>query len=116
MSGSRYSEPLDPERMARDQAAERARICDRLETMWSGLQTDIEAQREGSERGVDPRLQQLQLQTLKLQAQLWRMLTVPMAAPVDPGDPAAEEQRARMEAEQLLDEVAGRLGDSDSPR
>src|SRR4030065_700075 len=59
--------------MAEQQAVERARLCDRLETMWQGLQQDVEYQRETSERGVDPRSQGLQLPVIKLQATLWRL-------------------------------------------
>lgn len=109
VTSNRYEAPLDAERMAQEQAAERARICHRLETMWQGLQADIEDQRDHSERGVDPRLQQLQLQVLKLEAQLWRMLTAPMPQPPEPPDPNQAEGLARIEAEQLLEEIAERL-------
>lgn len=106
---TRYDEPLDLERLSRDQALERARMCDRLETMWQGLQVDIEDQRHHSERGVDPRLQQLQLQTIKLQAQLWRMLATPLPEPPPEVDPAKAERNARAEAERALEEVAEQL-------
>jgi hypothetical protein len=106
-----YDEPLDAERMSREQGAERAKICDKLETMFQGLQQDIEYQRLDSERGVDPRLQQLQIQVLKLHAQLWRMTAAPLPEPPPVLDPAAERHDAAAEAAAQLDEISERLAD-----
>jgi hypothetical protein len=103
-----YEEPLDAQRLAAEQAFERASLCARLETMWQGLQTDIVTQREESERGVDPRLQQLQLQTIKLQAQLWRMTGAPLAEPPPAPDPEAEAHDARAEVTRILRQVQER--------
>lgn len=104
-----YDTPLSAQRLAEEQPEERARLCDRLETMWQGLQEDIERQRHESERGVDPRLQQLQLQTVKLQAQLWRMTGTPLPEPPPAPDPEAERHDALAEAEQALLAIQDRL-------
>lgn len=104
-----YDTPLDASRLAAEQPEERARLCDRLEVMWQGLQQDIERQREESERGVDPRLQQLQLQTVKLQAQLWRMTGSPLPEPPPTPDPEAERRDALAEAEHALELVRDRV-------
>jgi hypothetical protein len=84
-------------------------LCDRLETMWHGLQRDIETQREESERGVDPRLQQLQLQIIKLMASLWRMTGTPLPEPEPEPDPEAEAHDARAEVERKLNQLMRRM-------
>ncbi|HZV81217.1 MAG TPA: hypothetical protein VFF53_03510 [Geobacteraceae bacterium] len=104
-----YDTPLDAQRLAAEQPEERSRLCDRLETMWQGLQQDIERQRAESERGVDPRLQQLQLQTVKLQAQLWRMTGTPLPEPPPEPDPETERRDALAEAERALERVRDRI-------
>jgi len=96
-----YSSALDMARLAAEQPAQRAKICDKLETMWRTLQDEIEGQQRDSERGADPRLWQLQLQTLKLLAQLWRMLAAPLPEvppEVDPEQEAEDNQAAAMAA------------------
>lgn len=104
-----YDTPLSAQELAERQPEERARLCDRLETMWQGLQRDIETQRQESERGVDPRLQQLQLQTIKLQAQLWRMTGAPLPEPPPAPDPEAERRDALAETERALLLIQERL-------
>ena len=104
-----YDTPLGAERLAAEQPEARAMLCDRLETMWQGLQRDIEDQRLESERGVDPRLQQLQLQIVKLMAQLWRMTGTPLPEPPPETDPDAERHDARAEARAALDRVRSQL-------
>lgn len=103
-----YSSALDMVRLAAEQPAQRAKICDRLETMWRTLQDEIEDQQHGSERGVDPRLWQLQLQTLKLQAQLWRMLAAPLPEPPPEADPEAEAEDNEAAALAALEAVAAK--------
>ena len=110
----RYATPLDQTRLAKEQGAERARICDRLETMWQGLQQDVEFARDNSERGVDPRLQQLQLQILKLQATLWRMTAAPLAEPEPEADPELLAFDARAAAEGILASVAAKLSEPEA--
>jgi hypothetical protein len=110
---TRYEEPLDAARLAAEQAAERARLCDRLETMWSGLQQDIEEQRRESERGVDPRLQQLQLQAIKLQMALWRMTGAPLPEPEPEVDPAKVLFDAQQVAADALERVAAKIADGE---
>lgn len=110
-----YEQPLDQARMAELQPEVRAQLCDRLETMWHGLQQDIEKQRDYSERGVDPRLQQLQLQIVKVEAQLWRMLTAPMPQPAEETDPVAAASQARDEAMRVLLEVEQRSQQTKQP-
>lgn len=105
----RYDTPLDSNRLASEQATERARLCDRLETMWQGLQTDIQTQRDESERGVDPRLQQLQLQAIKLQMTLWRMTGTPLPEPPAEVDPEVAAIDARRTATAALERVTARL-------
>lgn len=104
-----YDQPLDAARLAEQQATERARLCDRLETMWRGLQQDIETQRDTSERGVDPRSQQLQLQIIKVQAQLWRMLGAPLPEPEPEPDPEKLLLDAQQTAADALDRVAKKI-------
>lgn len=104
-----YDTPLDQARMAAEQPEARARLCDRLETMWQGLQQDIETQREESERGADPRLLQLQLQCIKIQAALWRMTAAPLPEPAPEKDPEAEAHDAQAEAARILAQVSSRL-------
>lgn len=109
----RYDTPLDQVRLAAEQGVERSRICDRLETMWTGLQQDIEFARENSERGVDPRLQTLQLGILKLAATLWRMTAAPLPEPEPEVDPATLAFDARETAEGILASVAAKLAEPD---
>lgn len=104
-----YDDPLDAKRLATEQGLERAKLCDRLETMWQGLQADIEDQRLDSERGVDPRLQQLQLQALKMIASLWRMTAAPLPEPEPEQDPEVAARNARATAEAALERVVERL-------
>jgi hypothetical protein len=111
-----YEQPLGLDALAARQALERARLCDRLETMWRGLQADIEEQRHESERGVDPRLQQLQLQTIKMQAQLLRLTGTPMAEPPPEDDPEAARVNAEQVARQMLERVVEKLDEGDGGR
>lgn len=108
-----YDSPLDLERLSAEQGEQRAKLCDRLETMWQGLQEDIVTQRETSERGVDPRSQQLQLQVLKLQAQLWRLLAAPMPQAPPRPDPEEARVQAQAEAEAQLARVQAALAERD---
>lgn len=110
-----YETPLDQARMAAEQPQVRAQLCHRLETMWQGLQTDIEAQRLGSERGVDPRLQQLQLQIVKVEAQLWRMLAAPLPQPPEQVDPQVAAASARDQALEQLEAIEAKLGMAKPP-
>lgn len=103
-----YQTALDMVRLAAEQPAQRAKICDRLETMWKTLQKEIEDQQRNSERGADPRLWQLQLQTLKLQAQLWRMLAAPLPEAPPEQDPDEEARDNRAAAEEALELVAAK--------
>lgn len=105
-----YASVLDAARMAAEQPAQRAKICDRLETMWKTLQEEIEDQQHHSERGADPRLWQLQLQTLKLQAQLWRMLATPLPEKPPEPDPEQAALDARAAAEEALALTAAKAG------
>lgn len=106
---TRYEKPLGAEELAAGAGFERARLCDRLETMWQGLQTDIEEQRHGSERGVDPRLQQLQLAVVKIQAQLLKLTGPMLPEPPPEVDPNKKLVDAAALAAARMEEVVDRL-------
>lgn len=108
-----YDQPLDSRRLAAEQPYQRALLCAQLDTMWTGLQADIEYQRESSERGVDPRSQQLQLQIIKIKAQLWRMLAAPLPEPEPEPDPQQQLLDARTAAEGVLAQVQAKLAAGD---
>lgn len=109
---SRYEEPLGIDRIAAEQPEERARLCHRLESMWQGMQQDIETQRNDTERGVDPRWLQLQVQVIKLQATLWKMTGTPVPEPPPAIDPAAEHHDAVAEVQESLDRIRGRIDEA----
>jgi hypothetical protein len=106
---NRYEKPLGAEELAAGAGFERARLCDRLETMWQGLQEDIEEQRHGSERGVDPRLQQLQIQVVKIQAQLLKLTGPMLPEPPPEADPQQKLLDAAALAAARMEEVVDRL-------
>lgn len=108
-----YDQPLDSRRLAAEQPYQRALLCAQLDTMWTGLQEDIEYQRTSSERGVDPRSQQLQLQIIKIKAQLWRMLAAPLPEPEPEPDPQQQLLDARTAAEDVLAQVQAKLAAGD---
>jgi hypothetical protein len=91
-----YNTPLDEDRLAREQPLARAGLCDRLETMFTTLQQQIETQTLERESGVDIRLFQLQQNCLKLQAQLWGLSKPPPPQP----EPEPDPETARIDAEQ----------------
>lgn len=107
---TRYDKPLGADDLAAGAPFERAKLVDRLETMWQGLQADIEYQRETSERGVDPRSQQLQLQVVKLMAQLLRVTGPMLPEPEPEVDPTAARLDAARLAAEKINEVTERLG------
>lgn len=106
-----YSQPLDELRLATEQPLARAQLCDRLETMLTSLQREIETQQLESERGVDIRLYQLQQNCLKQLAQLWNLAKPPPPVPEPEPDPEQARINAEAEARSKLQALQRRLAD-----
>lgn len=107
-------QPLTAEALHEAQPEWRARLFDRLETMWQGLQQDLEYQRNATERGADPRTQAIQLRVVEIQAKLLDLHRPqpPAAEPEPEGPSEAEIAAVQAEAVARIDATIARINET----
>jgi hypothetical protein len=101
--------PLDTETLTNQAPWVRAQLLDRLEGMYQGLCRDIETAELTSERGVDPRLREIQLRVIREMARLCNLDRPPAPTPEPEPDPGVVVADARGLVLEELGRVAGCL-------